>query len=151
MEMSNMDDTIKILTKKIEEIALSTEQLMNESNDLLTKTEQPITKEQTTEQEPEIDNKLLIPFLRSLADELENGTIKEETRVLVGEFYMNLSFKKELKTNVLSENDMSKFLVLGWYIYSNILKKTSDEGNDVDEGDDDELDKYIDNYINSID
>ena len=132
METCNIDDIINLL---------------KETNDFL---HQPT--EQPTEQ-PEIDNKLLIPFLRSLAEEIENGTILKDNRILVGELYMNLNFKKELKNSLISENDMSKFLVLGWYIYSNILKNAMDEGDCIEDEnkEDDELYNYNEKYINTID
>jgi hypothetical protein len=129
----------------------------NKINDNQTElTEENFSMKEDIKDQPEIDNKILIPFLHSLATEIENGTISETNKRLVGELYMTLHFKNELKNNTISENDMSKFLVLGWYIYTSILNK-EDEGDDQgdDEGDDeisdDVLDKYIETYINSVD
>jgi len=151
-ELENIKENSVLKSDKEEPISLKEEpeKTINEQ----TINEQTIN-EQTINEQPEIDNKILVPFLRSITKQIEDGTISETTKRLVGELYMTLHFKNELKNNTLSENDMSKFLVLGWYIYTSILNKGGEEeeneGDEEDEIDDDVLDKYIETYVNSID
>jgi hypothetical protein len=73
-------------------------------------------------------NKLLIPFLRQLADSIEQNTIAPNQLRQVGEFFMAIEFQKQQiqdQKDDFSGNDLTKFLILGWYIY-NILQKNEE-------------------------
>jgi hypothetical protein len=90
---------------------------------------------ETTEQETEHSesNKLLVSFLRELADSIEKKQLLLPQLKSVGEFFMAYQFqeeslKDEEKTDIpatdfdLNENDFFKFIVLGWYVYCVLLK-----------------------------
>ena len=73
-------------------------------------------------------NKLLIPFLRELADSIEQNTIPADRLRQVGEFFMAVEFQKQQmqdQSNDFGAGDMTKFLILGWYIYG-ILQKNGE-------------------------
>ena len=73
-------------------------------------------------------NKLLIPFLRELADSIEQNTIAPDQLRQVGEFFMAVEFQKQQmqdQRDDFSGNDLTKFLILGWYIYT-ILQKNEE-------------------------
>ena len=67
------------------------------------------------------DDKLLVSFLRETADAIENKTLTENQVSLIGEFYMSYRFQNRLEE--IQEEDYIKFLVLGWYIYTVILRQ----------------------------
>lgn len=79
-------------------------------------------------------NEQLIPFLRNLADSIEQKTILPNQLQSIGEFFMKYTFEEEVRKDNLStsENDifedeferedLIKFLTLGWFIYCIILK-----------------------------
>ena len=81
-------------------------------------------------------NTKLIQFLRDLADDIESKKLQEEQLVKVGEFFMYFKFTEEYGTHTgthtgtheeqSSDEDMDivKFISLGWYIYSHLLKDT---------------------------
>jgi hypothetical protein len=69
-------------------------------------------------------------FLNEMSEKLEKEQVSQEELQTLGEFYMLCKFKKEynaLKDEELSEKDMIKFLVLGWYFYCILLKKPKNE------------------------
>jgi hypothetical protein len=71
------------------------------------------------------DNKELSIFLRNLADSIDNETIESNNLKIVGEFYMKYkfnNFKKDGKTYEFTEEEIVKFIFLGWFIYNIILK-----------------------------
>lgn len=81
-------------------------------------------------------SKCLIPFLRDLTDNIENNTICPEKLKLVGEFYMSYLFQAEVideknreeneeKPDVLTDQDLMKFIFMGYYIYCHILENRS--------------------------
>ena len=73
----------------------------------------------------------LIPFLRNLADSIEEGRILPRQLQRVGEFFMAYQFQEQAikddedtNRNIerkFSKNDLIKFIVMGWHIYSCIL------------------------------
>ena len=82
-------------------------------------------------------NKILSPFLRKLADDLDEEKLSAEQRQRIGEFYMSWLFKdsersheteSEPDSEIDSEPDYDalKFLTMGWYVYTQIL-----EGNTI--------------------
>ena len=76
--------------------------------------------------EREDDNcKILIPFLRKIANSLENGELAPKQLGMIGEFFMKYQCEEELsnkKEREFTEKDMKKFLFLGWYVYTQILE-----------------------------
>lgn len=79
-----------------------------------------------------IDETILPIFLKELVDRIENKTITQKELNLVGEFYMSFQFNEQLENDnnnisedEFSKNDLYKFIVLGWYIYNNILQENT--------------------------
>lgn len=79
----------------------------------------------------ENSTKRLIPFLRNLADSIENETISQRRCNRVGEFYMSYQFQEQaldddinVSTNIdeYSPDELMKFIILGWWIYCMLLK-----------------------------
>jgi hypothetical protein len=68
-------------------------------------------------------NKELVLFLRNLADSVENNTITSEQSQKVGEFFMSFKMSQEQDKDC-EPMDVIKFITMGWYIYSNLLKDT---------------------------
>lgn len=71
-------------------------------------------------------DKKLVPFLRKLADKIENNTILPEELKSVGDFFIKHKFIKNIEVqnnnNEFSKDELMKFICLGWYIYNCILK-----------------------------
>lgn len=71
-------------------------------------------------------DKKLIPFLRELADNIENNKLLPTELQKIGEFFISYNCKKELyseenNSSEFSRKDLLKFITLGWYIYNCIL------------------------------
>lgn len=67
----------------------------------------------------------MIEYLTKMVGKLENEDMDDEEQQTVSEFYMLCKFKKEysqLKEEFRQE-DLVKFLVLGWYFYCVLLPK----------------------------
>ena len=62
--------------------------------------------------------KELPQFLRNIADQVENNTIKEDELRKLSEFYMSYWFSDKIPST--PEKDYMKLLILGWYIYNQI-------------------------------
>lgn len=60
----------------------------------------------------------LINFMETVIDKLKNKTLTEIELKHVSEFYIAFKFI-DIK-NELSDQELIKFLSLGWYIYKNI-------------------------------
>jgi hypothetical protein len=75
----------------------------------------------------------LIPFLRELANSIESGEANREQLKCIGEFYMSYKFfeKREGWTDVdiqeTEDMDFVKFVTMGWWMYTQILKDEKDE------------------------
>lgn len=74
----------------------------------------------------------LIPFLRNLADSIEKRQLLSRQLQSIGEFFMTYQFQEQaIKDNdnsssqseEFSQEELLKFLVLGWHIYCCILRK----------------------------
>ena len=72
----------------------------------------------------------LIPFLRNLADSIERRQLAPRQIQSVGEFFMNYQFQEQAVRDQdtssppprqFSQEELIKFLVLGWYIYCILL------------------------------
>jgi hypothetical protein len=76
--------------------------------------------------------KQLIPFLRNLANSIESGEIKPKQLQTVGEFFMSYQFQEQATRDLeestseephFSQDELIKFLSMGWYIYQVLLKQ----------------------------
>ena len=57
-------------------------------------------------------------FLRDLANKLENDEVSEKSQQAISEFFMKFLFIDEISK--VEEDEMMKFLSLGWYVYTKI-------------------------------
>lgn len=77
-------------------------------------------------------NLQLVSFLRNLADSIEKEELLPEQVQKIGEFYM--SYEKEIydsgDNSTEDSMDVVKFLTLGWYMYTHLLK--NENTNEVD-------------------
>jgi len=64
----------------------------------------------------------LVPFLRDLANSLEENKLNNTQLLQISEFFMSFSFKKD--QGEYSSEELIKFLSLGWYIYTHLLNST---------------------------
>jgi|LakMenEpi03Aug12_release.lakeMendotaPanAssembly.Ray.scaffolds.fasta_scaffold747279_2 hypothetical protein len=70
-------------------------------------------------------NKELVLFLRNLANSVENNTITSDQSQKLGEFFMSFKMSQE-EDKDCDPMDVIKFITMGWYIYSNIIKDSPD-------------------------
>lgn len=66
----------------------------------------------------------LAPFLRQLADSIENNQLSSDQIQQIGEFFMSYKIRNQSEENNSEINDQSefiKFLTLGMYIYRFVL------------------------------
>lgn len=72
----------------------------------------------------------LIPFLRNLADLIEQRQLLPNQLQIIGEFFMHYQFQEQaIKDNdntvppprQFNQEELMKFIILGWYIYCRIL------------------------------
>ena len=67
-----------------------------------------------------MDNrKELVKFLRELSNSIENNDIKDEKLLEISKFFMKFKFYD----GEYERDEMVKYMSLGWYIYTYILKK----------------------------
>jgi len=66
-----------------------------------------------------VGNKVLIDFLRNLANSIENNDIDDEHLKTAGEIYMKHKFNQNSDHE---ESKIAKYISLGWYIYEIVLK-----------------------------
>jgi hypothetical protein len=73
---------------------------------------------------------MLIPFLRNLADSIEQRQLLPRQLQRIGDFFMSYKFQEqairdndnsEQQPREFSQDELFKFIVLGWYIYCCIL------------------------------
>ena len=78
-------------------------------------------------------NQQLVPFLRTLADAIETGALLPRQLQEVGEFFMKYNFNLDRvedgdtsdEDDEFSKDDITRFLIMGWWIYKRILKNPS--------------------------
>jgi|688.fasta_scaffold1617646_1 hypothetical protein len=79
-------------------------------------------------------NLQLVSFLRTLADSIEKEELLPEQVQKIGEFYM--SYEKEIydsgDNSTEDSMDVVKFLTLGWYMYTHLLKNENTNEAEVD-------------------
>lgn len=68
-------------------------------------------------------------FLRGLADSIDSKKLKQEELKCIGEFYMNYKMNEEIfsesksnEENNFDDMDIIRFLTMGWYIYTHLIK-----------------------------
>jgi hypothetical protein len=81
-------------------------------------------------------DKKLAPFLRELALSIESEELEKDQLKCVGEFFMSYKFyekrngwkkeEEEEDEEEFEEMDVVKFITMGWWIYSQILKDEND-------------------------
>lgn len=69
-------------------------------------------------------------FLRELANDIESGNISDQQMKTIGEFFMRYHFEHrvlhvEQATHDFVSGDIKKFITLGWYVYTQLLKDES--------------------------
>ena len=72
----------------------------------------------------------LIDFLRELANSVENKQLNSKQLQSIGEFFMSYKFQEQAIRSLnytdededMSEEELLKFISLGWYVYRIILK-----------------------------
>jgi len=62
----------------------------------------------------------LIKFLKELVREMENDEMEPFVYKELGEFYVKLKFLLNYKIKPMEDEDIIKYLSLGYYIYTNI-------------------------------
>ena len=68
-----------------------------------------------------MDNtKELVKFLRELINSIENNDIKDNKLMEISKFLIKFKYEEDGK---YEEDEMVKYMSLGWYIYTCILKK----------------------------
>jgi hypothetical protein len=77
-------------------------------------------------------NVRLIPFLRELADSIEQKQLSPNQLKSIGEFFMVYKFQEQAVSDNhteteeqlpdFSKEELVKFVVMGWYIYCCILR-----------------------------
>jgi hypothetical protein len=72
----------------------------------------------------------MVIFLRDLASSIENRTLESNVEEQVSEFFLRFNMGTSLLQGLDdkdSEDELIKFLSLGWFVYSNLLPDQSDE------------------------
>jgi len=66
----------------------------------------------------------MITWLRTIADQLENGDLVQKEERVISEFYMKFKFISDSLgiTNGTTKDydDFMRYLSLGWYLYNNL-------------------------------
>lgn len=65
------------------------------------------------------NRKELVKFLRELSNSIENNDIEDKKLVEISKFFMKFKFDD----GEYERDEMVKYMSLGWYIYTYILKK----------------------------
>lgn len=66
------------------------------------------------------NNNNLIIFLRELANSIEHNNISGEGLKKIGEFFMTYNFYNNNNTQT---EEYTKYMALGWYMYTFLLNK----------------------------
>ena len=65
------------------------------------------------------NNKILINFFQEIIDKLEKDEVEHEKLVDLSKFMLKYKFEENYKF----DDNLLKFLTMGWYVYSNMEKK----------------------------
>lgn len=86
--------------------------------------------------ETSVDKKVrqdVVKFLRDLADKLEHDDLSPEACLRISEFFMKYNFINAIfddteDTNTSTdESDILKFMSLGWYVYTQLIPRATQE------------------------
>ena len=88
-------------------------------------------------------NRQLVPFLRKLADSIERDALLPRQLREVGEFFMKYQFNLDRveegdasdDEDEFSKDEITRFLIMGWWIYRRILKNPSNASDTQSDGD----------------
>lgn len=75
----------------------------------------------------DISSRDLVTYLRKLTDDIESGSVSCEHLKRINEFYMSDISGVHLEKHSHDEytdDEFQKFLTLGWYVYTHIIKDT---------------------------
>jgi hypothetical protein len=83
---------------------------------------------------------MLGPFLRNLGDSVDKNELTPRQLHSIGEFFMSYKFQEEAAMSgdidapdtEFSQSEMIKFLVLGWWVYSQLLRDKTLESPNLD-------------------
>jgi hypothetical protein len=64
----------------------------------------------------------IVTFLRKTADEIENGTASIKLNLEAVDFYAKY-VRENSQNDDLSEQEIYKYLSMGWYVYQNLEDK----------------------------
>lgn len=81
-------------------------------------------------------------YLRDLADGIDNDTLSPEITSKISEFFTQMLFAKSL-TEDKEQEDMMKFLSLGWYIYTHLKDELPKKNGEEDAEDDEDEPKEV--------
>ncbi len=70
-----------------------------------------------------------IPFLQTCIDRIKDGTMSQDQRLLISEFYTKFMHSDSIQTEI-NDTDLLKYLSMGWYIYNELSKIHSDHSTD---------------------
>lgn len=80
-------------------------------------------------------NEDIAKFLSDLSEDVRNEKLDASQIQLVGEFYLNYLFNNDIRpsepttpdsSDCVDNNELIKFLSLGWYIYTFMVKDKTD-------------------------
>lgn len=78
-------------------------------------------------------NRELSDFLRSLADKIDSETIQEHELLNVTDFFVRQQVITRDNPDEITDDDMMKFLFLGYYIYRHLIPSMRNKNNEKQE------------------
>jgi len=73
----------------------------------------------------------LVPFFRKLADDIETLKLTPQQMLDAGKMYMSWQFDNNSDMTNMSEYEIHKYLITGWYIYHNTPENRSNVQDDT--------------------
>ena len=72
-----------------------------------------------------LENNEIIVFLENIISDIKSNNISQDHMQQVTELFLNLKMENKIEDTVESYSDKEfiKFLSLGWYVYTEYLKK----------------------------
>ena len=76
-----------------------------------------------------VNKELMIEYLKDIANDVDNDKVDATQLQRIGLFLMEYKFNMSLDENEdITEKDLMRFLLTGWYIYTFVLKTKTDGG-----------------------
>lgn len=74
-----------------------------------------------------LENNEIIVFLENIINDIKSNNISQDHMQQVTELFLNLKMENKIEDTVESYSDKEfiKFLSLGWYVYTEYLKKNN--------------------------